>query len=91
MRVGLADMISFSALSMYMSRTGSWFGGGHQVLFSRKGLGLNTLEKPNVAFANDSLNTGKLQIFLITPALKQQYLRISTCLRTPSRTCYLSL
>ena len=51
----------------------------------------NTLEKPNVAFANDSLNTGKLQIILITPALQQQYLRISTCLRTPSRTCYLSL
>ena len=51
----------------------------------------NTLEKPNVAFANDSLNTGKLQIILITPAFQQQYLRISTCLRTPSRTCYLSL
>jgi len=26
-----------------------------------------------------------------SPALQQQYLRISTCLRTPSRTCYLSL
>ena len=51
----------------------------------------NTLEKPNVAFANDSLNTGKLQIILITPALQQQYQRISTCLPTPSRTCYLSL
>ena len=49
----------------------------------------NTLEKPNVAFANDSLNTGKLQIILITPALQQQYQRISTSLRTPSRTCML--
>ena len=35
MRVGLADMISLSTLSMYMSRTGSRFGGGHQVLLSR--------------------------------------------------------
>ena len=50
----------------------------------------NTLEKPNVASANGSLNTGKLQIILITPALQQQYLRISTCLSTPLRTCYLS-
>ena len=42
MRVGLADMISLSTLSMYMSRTGSRFGGGHQVLLSRKGLGLKS-------------------------------------------------
>ena len=29
MRVGLADMIYLPTLSMYMSRTGSRFGGGH--------------------------------------------------------------
>ena len=42
MHVGLADMIYFSTLSMYMSRTGSWFGGGHQVFLIRKGLGLKS-------------------------------------------------
>ena len=42
MHVGLADMISLSMLSMYMSRTGSRFGGGHQVLLSWKGLGLKS-------------------------------------------------
>lgn len=42
MPVGLADMMSLSTLSMYMSRTGSRFGGGHQVLLSRKGLGLKS-------------------------------------------------
>ena len=42
MRVGLADIISLSTLSMCMSRTGSRFGGGHQVLLSRKGSGLKS-------------------------------------------------
>ena len=39
MRVGLAVMTSSSTESMYMSRSGSRFAGGHHVLLSRKGLG----------------------------------------------------